>query len=485
MEFQELLTLASDNQKKSKKSSTTTEVKFLSAKIAPPQKDVKQTKMSENVKKLLESLDSRTPTTSKSNVKILPPSAIDCNDEDDYGYESKSASAYFDKLMTKYEKVPKADSMESKSNMNKTKVASSSKLPVTMPRRDNAGEDKEQKCNTTKDHVKSGKSEDVKKKASPSSEVAKKKTPAGPKHPPPPSFADLIRMAEEAKLKPVEVKPKSKCDRPMTSKEKDKANQARKSASIAMAAKNKVGKPVTATSNGKPVGGKSSPDNCKLKSVEKKLEVHSKKIKSSQGNSKPKSVETKLEDHSKKMKDPKKVEKSPPQTIKAPPKIVGPEFHPAVVKARPTEKSKSCNMDKDRKGQMKRVSEVRNPDKKRSGVKRPRSRSPSPEFRRKSDSKKRLRINSESEYDSEMDDFIDDTEATIDISAEIRNIFGYDRNKYRNETDFDDRSMENNRFADIMKEEARSARLGRMEDLEDMRREEEEKRRKSKAMKKR
>ena len=80
----------------------------------------------------------------------------------------------------------------------------------------------------------------------------------------------------------------------------------------------------------------------------------------------------------------------------------------------------------------------------------PDSRSPSPEFRRKPDSKnsktKRLRIDSESEYDSEMDDFIDDTEATIDISAEIRSIFGYDRNKYRNEADFDDRSMENNRY---------------------------------------
>ena len=77
-----------------------------------------------------------------------------------------------------------------------------------------------------------------------------------------------------------------------------------------------------------------------------------------------------------------------------------------------------------------------------------------------------------------MDDFIDDTEATIDISAEIRKIFGYDRKKFRDEADFDDRSMECNRFSDVMKEEARSAKLGRMEDLEDMRREEEEKKRK-------
>ena len=38
-----------------------------------------------------------------------------------------------------------------------------------------------------------------------------------------------------------------------------------------------------------------------------------------------------------------------------------------------------------------------------------------------------------SEYDSEMDDFIDDSDAKIDISAEIRNIFGYDRRKFRDE----------------------------------------------------
>ena len=38
-----------------------------------------------------------------------------------------------------------------------------------------------------------------------------------------------------------------------------------------------------------------------------------------------------------------------------------------------------------------------------------------------------------SEYDSEMDDFIDDSDAKIDISAEIRNIFGYDKRKFRDE----------------------------------------------------
>mgnify|MGYP001437868524 CR=1 FL=1 len=56
--------------------------------------------------------------------------------------------------------------------------------------------------------------------------------------------------------------------------------------------------------------------------------------------------------------------------------------------------------------------------------------------------------------------------------------FSYDKRKYRDEDDFDDRSMENNKFSSIMMEEARSARIGRQEDLEDIRREEEELKRK-------
>merc|ERR1711934_1185 len=91
--------------------------------------------------------------------------------------------------------------------------------------------------------------------------------------------------------------------------------------------------------------------------------------------------------------------------------------------------------------------------------------------------KNRIESESEEEYDSELDDFIDDSDAKIDVSKEIRSIFGYDKRKYRDE-DFDDRSMENNKFSSIMMEEARSARIGRQEDLEDIRREEEENKRK-------
>jgi len=114
--------------------------------------------------------------------------------------------------------------------------------------------------------------------------------------------------------------------------------------------------------------------------------------------------------------------------------------------------------------------------------KKSRARSPSP-LRKCKPGTNRIESDDEDDYDSEMDDFIDDSDAKIDVSAEISKLFGYDRRKYRDD-DFDDRQMENNRFSDIMKEEARSARIGRMEDLEDMRREEEENKKKE-MMKKR
>ena len=41
----------------------------------------------------------------------------------------------------------------------------------------------------------------------------------------------------------------------------------------------------------------------------------------------------------------------------------------------------------------------------------------------------RIESDDEEDEDSEMDDFIDDSEAKMDISAEIRSIFGYDRRR--------------------------------------------------------
>ncbi|CAL8079342.1 unnamed protein product [Orchesella dallaii] len=89
--------------------------------------------------------------------------------------------------------------------------------------------------------------------------------------------------------------------------------------------------------------------------------------------------------------------------------------------------------------------------------------------------KGRAVIDSDEEYDSEMDDFIDDSELDPgNISAIIGQMFNYDRRKYAYE-ESDDECMESS-VAQQMREEQRSLRIGIQEDLEDIRREEEEKR---------
>ncbi|XP_043827658.1 protein SPT2 homolog isoform X2 [Dromiciops gliroides] len=107
-------------------------------------------------------------------------------------------------------------------------------------------------------------------------------------------------------------------------------------------------------------------------------------------------------------------------------------------------------------------------------------RSPFPPMARK----RYLEEDEDEEYDSEMEDFIDDEgEPQEEISKHIREIFGYDRNKYKDESDYALRYMESS-WREQQKEEAKSLRLGMQEDLEEMRREEEElKRRKAKKMK--
>ena len=77
------------------------------------------------------------------------------------------------------------------------------------------------------------------------------------------------------------------------------------------------------------------------------------------------------------------------------------------------------------------------------------------------------------ECDSDLD-FIDDSEApdaaNKELSETLREVFGYDKSKYKDDRFDNTRDMEAS-FRDIMKEEARTSRLGRLEDLEDLKRE--------------
>ncbi|XP_056138041.1 protein SPT2 homolog [Lampris incognitus] len=80
----------------------------------------------------------------------------------------------------------------------------------------------------------------------------------------------------------------------------------------------------------------------------------------------------------------------------------------------------------------------------------------------------------EEDYDSEMDDFIDDEgDEQSEISKHIREIFGYDRSKYKEESDYALKFMESS-WRDQQKEEARSLRMAVQEDLEEEKKEKEE-----------
>ena len=97
--------------------------------------------------------------------------------------------------------------------------------------------------------------------------------------------------------------------------------------------------------------------------------------------------------------------------------------------------------------------------------------------------KRRILDDDEEDYDSEMDDFIDDgPEEEPDYSKYITEIFGYDKKKFQH--DDDDLDNMESTFAQQMKEEVISTKIGIMEDLEDMKKEEEAKRRKAELFKK-
>lgn len=73
----------------------------------------------------------------------------------------------------------------------------------------------------------------------------------------------------------------------------------------------------------------------------------------------------------------------------------------------------------------------------------------------------RICDNDNDEYDSDLDDFIDDglEEDQEDYSKHISEIFGYDKNKYKHIDDEDDTGMESN-FAQQLKEEYVSTKIG-------------------------
>ncbi|XP_040574782.1 uncharacterized protein [Lepeophtheirus salmonis] len=497
MDFSSLLGLAQEKQ------SNKVDIKRYSTKVTGPKKlNPKEKKLSENVRRFMEkkedeerkkrldaadrtkallakrSEDKKSMKTMKSmllrtksaNKAVVP---VDNNntaatlagrnqcDEDDYGYESGFANNYYDKLMKKYE-ATQVDPMEKYNRIMKTPK----ELRSTLNRVKSALEEQEEphvrkkrsskragdpspprpspveSCNTSSSSTnKTRKEKEL--------EARKIRLKNASKMPPSTSFHDLIKMAQaKASGQPISdplSKTKSSAakdfefHRPMTNKMKEEfkreyLSKMRKAGKLPMAAKKE-----TPESNAKSV-------HPPVSSLKKSNGASESSLSSS---SKSSSVDKSKKDVETRKTVPKEPVKRDVNSVKAR-EFIGEK------RIRPPTPPPTTSVRK------------------------------SAPFNPKMKPQKRNRIESESEeeYDSEMDDFIDDTDTALDISAQIRGIFGYDRRKYADEADFDDRSMVAN-YSTIMKEEVRSAKIGKMEDLEDMKREEEELQRKMARKKKR
>ena len=188
-------------------------------------------------------------------------------DNDDYGYESKASTSIYEKLMAKYESNPedpmakfakarkpkplseRGDPKEKKERKPDPKFQPFRKPEDSKPKTDSASH----KPSTSSDSKKSGSTSSGQ---SGSSKAIKKANNL----PPPPSFADLMKMAKNKKgqpQNPVDLKiPKNKegeFDRPMTTAQKEefireRNSQLRKSGKLPPS----TSKPPPASSSSKP-----------------------------------------------------------------------------------------------------------------------------------------------------------------------------------------------------------------------------------------
>ncbi|KAK0086115.1 hypothetical protein PV325_003754 [Microctonus aethiopoides] len=460
-------------------------------------------------------------------------------DEDDYGYVSQEASAFYNQLMNKYSKLPPEKPLFSDSGKRVVKDIASTKDRVKLAL-------KQQEIEESLPHRRKRKSGDITAKESDrdspreknSSEKDKNiekddkpKAKKRPVMPPPMDFVSLLKLAEKKQHEPVviEVKPKPKVEeleRPMTKKQKkqylketdwkDKKDRDRNvEVPKTTNSLNELNKPTKLPVNKIPKVNHSSKPTTSIISEKSQLKPSSSHVKkipersvdksASKSSVKDEILEERrkleaekrelesmrrlIEEEKKKLalqsKNKKLEERRPSnvptvKAIKTNEKINKPLINPKEVKPRqfpPADVKPRQFPPSDVKPRSFPPSDVKSRSGKHSINRNERS---------VMSNKRGIYDNDEeeSEYDSELDDFIDDApeEGEENYSKYISEIFGYDRSKYRNFDD-DDENMESN-FAQQLKEEYVSTKIGIMEDLEDIRQEALEKKRKAAMMKK-
>ncbi|XP_055713446.1 protein SPT2 homolog [Phlebotomus papatasi] len=485
MDFGTLLHVAKKNSQEGADKS-----RCYSTKFAPPKKEARDKKLSANIQKFLakkeaeerekerekirkrDELLAMRDTKSKNKInkmlkviksanKSVIADAVDNEntavtlhgpdqpDEDDYGYVSQEASAFYSKMMEKYKSQPEED----KFSTGKRKVSLEVSRKVQKEPRDRNNPPKRQEMPPPPDRVKEEKQE-------------KQEKPKVKKPPPPPvDFQSLLKLAEKKQFEPIEIVQevkKKEPERPMTQKEK----QEHEERLAIIEAKKKRMLEAKNRANGKihkvtaPVASSSKvpPTPSTSRKPEPTREPKESKAVAEKRPQKP--IKKEIEKPTAVRKDSGSATKKPQERPKPPPE-------PQKTREFPPK-----DVQKTREFPPKDVHRPREIPRSRPEPQRPKLTKPPP---------KRLRIeDDDSEYDSEMDDFIDDgpEDDANAYSKHIREIFGYDRSRYRDEVD-DDKGMEST-FAQQMREEYISKKIGLMEDLEDMRQEELEKERKLK-----
>lgn len=448
-------------------------------------------------------------------------------DEDDYGYESQTASALYNQFMSKYNSLPQEKPIFNTNETRTAKDIASTKDRVKQALKqqeleESSGHRKKRKSSVVnvkqteveekveKDNkdvnnkVKEDKDKDKDKDEKP--KVKRKSLP------PPMGFAELLKLAAVKQHEPVviEVKPKVDNERPMTKRQKmeymhekerkeqrekkdlepnkktsvtnapnkldkiqsNKVSKASEKSVISNSMPNKntskcattISKQITDKSNDKhnieKLNLNKSSSKNELLEERKKLDAERRQLEE---------MRRVIEEEKKKLAQSKKLEdvKSEPSNklnvTKS--KSISKQISSKDIKPRqhPPSDSKLQSALVNTKPKQFPPPDVR-PIKAKTVIKKV--------------SNKR-RICDDEEDDSDLTDFIDDgPEDNEDYSKHISEIFGYDKSKYRNIDDEDDTGMESN-FAQQLKEEFISSKIGYMEDLEDMRIEALEKQRKA------
>lgn len=442
-------------------------------------------------------------------IKLLCISGPSQPDEDDYGYVSQEASAFYNRLMNKYKNLPPEKPLFSDSGKRVVKDIASTKDRVKQALKQQEIEEslphrrKRKSTSTTTSTTTTGKEDnnrEINEKETKSNEKEEKPKPKK-RLPPPMDFVTLLKIAEKKQHEPIiiETKPKpEEKERLMTKKEliehqkeKDKSEKREQrerdrnsdyakslnsssvcngSSKLAKALTGKLTKPSSITS--KTVN---SP-------VDKKLPKPINQVPKRNGEKLPdKSI--KFDEKEAILLERKKVEAERRQLEAMKREIEEEKRKLEMIKRKKNDESRSSSSSSSLLGKKivksnERIDKSANFNGK-TNVKprqfppadvRPRQFPPADLKSRplksmkngKPGNKKRIYDDSDEEYDSELDDFIDDgpQEQSEDYSKHISEIFGYDKSKYRNFDDDDD-NMESN-YAQQLREEFVSTKLGKL-----------------------